>query len=76
MKDFFGNDIRVSDTVALIPNGYRSLVEGNVTSLTPKQVRIEYFNTWNFDRKVAEETIRYPDTVIKKIIKDDTIRAN
>lgn len=76
MKDFFGNDIRVGDTVALIPNHYRSLVEGKVISLTPKQVRIEYFNTWNFGEKVAEETIRYPDTLIKKIIKDDTTHAN
>lgn len=41
-KDFFGNEIKVGDTVAFMQTNYRSLRLGTVKSLTPKMVNIEH----------------------------------
>jgi hypothetical protein len=68
MRDFFNQPLAVGDVVAFIPNGYRDLARGRIVATTPKQVRISYTNTWNFSTPVLpDETLRYPETVIKDL---------
>ncbi len=69
MKDFFGQPLEVGDVVAFIPNGYRDLARGRIVAMTPKQVRIAYTNTWNYGSPGrADETLRYPSTVVKDLM--------
>ncbi|AOJ69194.1 MULTISPECIES: hypothetical protein [Burkholderia] len=40
MKDFLGREVKVGDTVAFAQTGYRDLLTGNVTKLSPKTALI------------------------------------
>lgn len=62
MKDFFGTDINVGDTVAFMTIGYRSLALGTVIKLTPKTVFIKYTTHYNSERETKQE----PNQVIVK----------
>lgn len=44
-KDFFGNEIKVGDTVAFMQKGYRNLMTGQVTSITQQMVNIAHERT-------------------------------
>ena len=63
-KDFFGKPLSVGDTVAFIAPGYRHLVKGTITSLTPKKVRLSYSNTWNYSRGYPCEIIQSPEQLV------------
>lgn len=68
MKDYFGNKIEIGDTVAFYAPGYRRFTTGVIVAFTPKQVRVEYNNTWNYGKEGRMETyLAYPNMFIKKI---------
>jgi len=48
VKDFLGNDLALGDEVVLTAPNYRHFVKAKVIKFTPKKVRVEYLNTWNF----------------------------
>jgi hypothetical protein len=42
MKDFFGVEVMLGDTVVCMMKGYRSLMEATVIEVTDKTVVVEY----------------------------------
>jgi hypothetical protein len=69
MKDVFGNDLEIGDTVAFYAPGYRSMCKGIIIAFTPKQVRVEYMNTWNYSSPGHKFTyLNYPSDFAKKIV--------
>ena len=42
MKDFFGQELRVGDKVAVLLKWYRRLVHGTIVKFTPKKICVEY----------------------------------
>ena len=48
MKDFLGKEINIGDQVVLTAPRYRHFVKATVIAFTPKQVRVEFLNTWNY----------------------------
>jgi len=69
MKDFFGNELSVGDTVAFTPPHYKNFCLGTIVKITAKQIAIEYINTWNFgkDRTKTDIKYEYSDRVVKKV---------
>lgn len=64
MLDKLGNELKIGDEVIFIAPGYRMLVVGKITSFTPKMLKIEYINDWNYTSK--QMTLHQtPDQVIK-----------
>ena len=72
MKDFLGNDLSTGDRVVLTAPNYRSLVKATVIGFTPKNVRVESNNTWNYskDGKV-QQYLSAPDFLVK--IKEESL---
>ena len=54
MKDFLGKELELHDEVVFTAPSYRHLVKGKIIAFTPKKVRIEYINDWNFHKSVQE----------------------
>lgn len=53
MRDFLGNELQIGDFVAFTRPGYRGLCVGKILAFTPKSIRVEYTNNWNYsDGKV------------------------
>jgi hypothetical protein len=52
-KDFFGNEIKIGDTVAFMQIGYRRLKNGVIKKITEKMVFIEHerFNVGGTETK-------------------------
>ncbi len=48
MKDFMKKTIQIGDSVAFYAPGYRMFCLGKVIAFTPKKVRVEYNNHWNY----------------------------
>jgi len=70
MKDVFGNDLEIGDTVAFYAPNYRSMTTGEVIAFTPKQVRVKYRNTWNYSGEGLEQTyLNYPSDFAKGVVK-------
>lgn len=67
MKDIFGNELEVGDTVAFMEPGYAyALNKGTVVKLTPQKLKIE----WKYkigDQECSENTYKFPVQVAKKI---------
>lgn len=42
MKDFYGTEVKIGDTVVCMVKNYRSLVEAIVVKITDKTVVVEY----------------------------------
>ena len=42
MKDFFGQQLEIGDSVGVLLKGYRHLVNAKVIQFTPQKVRVEY----------------------------------
>ena len=40
--DYFGNEIRIGDTVAFMQTGYRQLMKGTVSRITEQNVIIDH----------------------------------
>ena len=67
MKDVFGNELAIGDTVAFYAPGYRDMVTGTIIAFTPKQVRVEFNNTWNYGPKGHIQTyLNYSGNFAKK----------
>lgn len=65
MKDFFGKDLVVGDTVALLQKAGTSSVyirKGTVVGFTPNKVKVEYIPQ---GVSFTEETTREPKNLIK-----------
>jgi hypothetical protein len=56
MKDFFGVDVKLGDSVVCMVKNYRSLMEATVIKITDKTVVVEYL----ISHSVADRT--YKDT--------------
>jgi len=68
MKDYFDNQLNLGDEVAFYAPGYRQYTTGTIIAFTPKQVRVEYMNTWNYGTPGFQKTyLAYPDMFIKKV---------
>lgn len=65
MKDYFGKELSVDDTVILIAPGYRHFAKGKITSFTPKKVRVTYKNNWNYQNGLDIEIIQDPDQLVR-----------
>lgn len=67
MKDFFGNELQLDDTVAVAPKNYRGLVLAKIIKFAPKSVLVEYNNTWNYGSEGMIQTyMTSPGSLIKK----------
>ena len=66
MNDFFGQELKIGDKVALTPHGYKNLVIGNVIGFTPQKVRISYMRqqTWRHSMEPTE-ILRNPTNIVK-----------
>ena len=65
MKDFFGQEIKMGDSVALTPHGYKDLVMGTVIDFTPQKVRVSYMRTHNFGVQREDSILRDPSNLVK-----------
>jgi hypothetical protein len=50
MNDFQGKPLALGDQVAFPRPNYRGLTLGTVVAFTPKKIRLEYVNTWNYGK--------------------------
>ena len=68
MQDFFGNELKVGDTVAFIYDRfhYRDLHKGEITGFTPKQVRISFIIE-HHESLGQQKTIRNPKSIVKNM---------
>ena len=66
MKDFLGKQLDVGDEVVLTAPQYRHLVKAKVVAFTPKKVRVEYNNTWNFSgsQEYLQEYLSEPNFLV------------
>lgn len=62
MKDFFGQELQVGDTVASLIKNYRGLTKATITKLTPQNIRVRYKSYTGYER----EYICPPDWVVKE----------
>lgn len=49
MKDFYGTEVKIGNTVVCMVKNYRSLVEAIVVKITDKTVVVEYRKHWASD---------------------------
>jgi hypothetical protein len=70
MKDKFGTEIKVGDTVAMVQPKYKDLVLGTVSALTPTKVRVKWRNRMYSGAAGDEDMLREPCQVIVKPISD------
>lgn len=66
MKDYFGNELSIGDSVAFIAVGYRDFAKGIVLGFTEQQVRIRYPSCHKHDPSYRQTT-RYPAVIIKEV---------
>jgi hypothetical protein len=66
MKDFFGNELEIGDTVAFNPPVYKGLVKGIVVKFTPKMIKVSYAP---HGKQTTTETAVGSSDVVKHIIK-------
>lgn len=65
-KDFLGKELAIGDTVILVAPGYRHLCKATIIAFTPKQVRVEYSNTWNHgDEGYVQQIIQLPSQLVR-----------
>ena len=50
-KDFLGRELAIDDSVIIIAPNYRHFVLARVIGFTPKQVRVAFYNTWNYGKE-------------------------
>lgn len=66
MKDFLGKELSLGDTVILIAPNYRHLVKAKIYAFTPKHVRVEFYNTWNYGHPgFVKQFLQSPSQLIK-----------
>jgi peroxiredoxin len=64
-KDFLGNDINIGDTVVFIQLGYRNLLKGVVSHITPKTLIVSHDPT----NVCSTQTKQFHNQVV--VIKED-----
>jgi hypothetical protein len=75
MKDFLGTEIVVGSKVVFTAPNYRHFAKATVIKLTPKQVVVEYNNTWNYGAAGMIQTHRAEPTALI-VIKDNPCKHN
>lgn len=65
MKDFLKNELNLNDDVVLMIPNYRGLVKGIIIAFTPKKVRVQYQNTWNFASPQTFVVLQEPSQIVK-----------
>jgi hypothetical protein len=66
MRDFLRKELALGDDVVTMVPRYRSLVKAKIIAFTPRKVRVEYTNTWNYGRPgVVEQLLQDPDQLVK-----------
>lgn len=72
-RDLMGRELAVGDKVACPGSSYGpGLVYGEVTRLTPKQVRVQYDNVFHPSR-TSRDVLRYPQEVLKLPVTENDI---
>lgn len=69
MKDFFGTELNLGDTVAFMEPGYRNMVTGIILSFAPKSMLIQWNKEYRWSKVTPPhlETFRASsEQVIKK----------
>jgi len=61
VKDFLGNLIGVGDEVVFVQLGYRNLVRGTITKITPKTLTISHDKT----NVGGKQTKQFHDQVVR-----------
>ncbi len=64
MKDIFGNELEVGDTVAFNEPDYHNMITGEVLKFTPKMIHIRYTAS---QHRNPQTTYEYPLNVVKQI---------
>jgi hypothetical protein len=73
LKDRTGQILTIGDRVVFTPPGYRGLEIGTITWFTPKKIRIEFNNTWNYGKDGhIQDTLISPSQVVKMAVLLDT----
>ena len=66
MKDFLGNALEIGDEVVLTAPKYRMFTRAKVIAFTPKKVRVQYNNTWNYGSTgYIEKYLSEPNFLVK-----------
>lgn len=62
MKDFFGQELSIGDSVAVPPKNYRGLVKARIIAVTPQNIRVKYANPYEQEYLVPPgSVIRCPE---------------
>lgn len=64
MKDLFGNELSIGDTVAVTPKNYRGLIKAKIVKFTEQNVKVVYKRPYHGD----EEYLVPPNALVKRII--------
>ena len=56
-KDLINQDLHIGDPVVMRMPSYSDICIGTVIGLTPKKVRVEYTNTWNYSKGQKENIL-------------------
>ena len=65
MRDFLGNELKIGDFVAFPRPSYRGLCVGRIISFTPKSIRLEYTNNWNYREGKVDTFLTTSSSVYK-----------
>ena len=65
MKDFLGNELEIDDYVVLTAPFYRHFARGKIIQFTPKKVRVEYTNNWNYSDGMICNYLSDPEFLVK-----------
>jgi hypothetical protein len=69
MKDFLDKELNIGDEVIVVAPSYRQLIRAKIIAFTPKQVRVSFQNTWNYnDPGKYTEFLQPPDQLVKVVI--------
>ena len=63
-------DLYVGCDVIIARPNYSGFVKGVVSALTPKKVRVQYMNTWNYSSGSKMTILLAPDCVIVEVVQD------
>lgn len=63
MKDFFGNELKLNDTVAMVQPCETNLVIGKIVEFAKHKVRVQYRNPLSF---YDSYSLKFPEQLIVK----------
>ena len=65
MKDFFGKEVEIGDTVVFIEPKYHNLILGKIMRFTPKGVRVTYQRYGYPEEHYTRDTFVYNGEFVK-----------